>query len=259
MSVATSLTGASTRKDRDESEFQRTARRVLDRWGRSNKGRVRLRLARRDDLSALCALNAKAILDLGRDGLFMPMSESFLREMVRDGVILMLEQEGKPLGYSIAAPVGKNQPSFIPGFERGGTGLLFGTALDQILRGQGWHPRLIRIRRRMFVEAGFVSLQSTVSPFNTVSLANLMNAGLHVVGLKILLDGHPRFLLHRELRKPSEPSGNPQRVELAQSGDLSEHAGLLADGFVATELRKDDTYALLYTKGQGRNSEGSDP
>ncbi len=259
MTVAPSGKATSTGGDQDRTEFRNTVRVVLDRWSRGNQGQVQLRLAVRSDLSVLCALNAKSILDLGRDGLFMPMSESFLTAMVLDGAILVPEREGEALGYSIAVPAGNGRSPFVPTLEPQGTGLLFGTALDPALRGQGWHPRLIRIRKKIFAEAGFASVQSTVSPFNTVSLANLMNAGFHVVGLKNLLDGHPRFLLRHEIQSPSEPTGNLQSVVLPQSGDLSEHEAFLANGFIATGLKKDRTYALLYSEGEGQRYGGLDP
>lgn len=260
MTAASSKLDASapTGDESDETRFQRTARAVLNSRSQSDGGEVQLRLASTDDLSALRVLNDNAIMDLGRDGLFMPMPESFLTAMVRDGIILVPDRDGKPLGYSIAVPSGHHQPAFIPEAQPGGTGLLFGTALDPALRGQGWHPKLIAIRQRMFRDAGFSSVQATASPFNTVSLANLINSGFHVSGLKTLLDGHPRFLLRHELRRQRKPTEALRSVVLPQTGDLSEHEALLADGFIATGLRKGQPCTLLYTEGTDGHSGGPD-
>jgi len=251
---------ASAESEPGRTRFQNAARTVLDRWTQADRpGDVLLRLARDADLSALRSLNARAIAELGRNGLFMPMSPVFLAEMVRDGIILVLERDGEPLGYSIAVPAGRDRHPFIPGADTDRIGLLFGTACDPALRGQGWHSRLIVIRQRIFAAAGFVSAQSTVSPFNRVSLANLMKSGFHVVGLKTLLDGYPRFLLRHDLRWPAEPSGEPRGIVLPEAGDLSEHEDLLADGFIATGIRKGAPCVLLYTEGRGQRSGRPDP
>jgi len=254
VTTACSGVGVTARGDGepDRVDFLHTAHAVIDGWARSNPGNVHLRPADADDLSALHSLNSDAIMGLGEDGLFMPMPKSFLSKMIRNGIILFLERGGKPLGYSIAVPSGRGQPPFIPGAASGGTGLLFGTALDPAMRGQGWHLRLIRMRKRIFSEAGFVSAQSTASPFNSASLANLMNSGFHVSGLKNLLDGHPRFLLECRLAfesdEQSEPTGRQRHVVLPKSGSLSDHQSLLADGLVATGIRKGQHCTLIYTR-----------
>ncbi len=238
----------------DHSEFQRLARSVLNRWTRTAAKDVLIRLARTADLSALCTLNSKSIREQNRNGLFMPMSESFLAKMVRDGIILVLERDGELLGYSIAVPTNHSLPPFIPEKDPARVGLLFGTAIDPALRGQHWHSRLILIRQKMFAEAGFTLAQSTASPFNTTSLRNMINAGFHVVGLKTLLDGHPRFLLRHEFQRPKEPSGPLHGVALPEIGDLSEHQSLLANGFIATGFRKGKPCVMLYSQGQGQIS-----
>lgn len=254
MTAACSVVGVSSRDDNepDRADFLNAACAVIDRWAQSNPGNVRLRLADTDDLSALHSLNSDAIMGLGEDGLFMPMPKSFLSEMIRNGIILLIERGGEPLGYSVAVPAGRDHPPFIPGPDSGRTGLLFGTALDQAMRGQGWHLRLIRMRKRIFSEAGFVSAQSTASPFNSASLANLMNSGFHVSGLKNLLDGHPRFLLECELAfesgQRSEPTGRQRHVLLPKAGNLSDHQTLLADGLVATGIRKGQNCTLIYSR-----------
>ena len=250
------MTAASTRKDQPASieaepnptRFQRVAHEAAERWTQANPGEILLRLAGRVDLPAMCALNASAIAEQKQDGLFMPMPESFLSEMIRDGIVLILEQDGKVLGYSVAVPVGPDRPAFISETDSDGVGLLFGTAIDPSLRGQGRHPQLIVIRQEIFAEAGFSSVQSTASPFNTASLSNLIKAGFHVVGLKILLDGHPRFLLRREFQSSAEPYGPQRSLGLPVLGDLSEHESLLADGFVATGISKGEPGAMLYTR-----------
>ncbi len=265
MMTACSEMGVSVRDDSepDRADFLHTARTVIDRWSRSNPENVRLRPADADDLRALHSLNSDAIMGLGEDGLFMPMPESFLSEMIRNGIILLIERGGEPLGYSIAVPAGRGQPPFIPGTHSGWTGLLFGTALDPAMRGQGWHLRLIRMRKRIFSDAGFVSAQSTASPFNSASLANLMNSGFHVSGLRNLLDGHPRFLLECglafETGQQSKPTGNQRHVVLPKAGNLSDHQTLLADGWVATGIRKGRHCTLIYTRGTELHSGEPNP
>lgn len=245
----------------DRLGFHRAVCAVIDRWAQSLPEDTGLRLARMSDLPALHAVNTRAIQELGRDGLFMPMPEDFLGEMVSKGIILLLERNGKQrgLGYSIAVPAGRDRPPFISESGPGRTGLLFGTALDPALRGQNWHSRLILLRKEIFAEAGFASAQSTVSPYNTVSMANLINAGFHVSGLKVLLDGHPRFLLRNEFPQPKDPSGPLRSLALPETGDLSEHKALLADGFIAIGIKKGRPSVLLYAEGPKRRAGSQDP
>ncbi len=250
------MTATSPRRDR--SSFQRTARAVVDRCVRTDSDGVTLRLAGEADLPAMCAMNASAIAEQRRDGLFMPMPESFLAEIIRNGIVLILERDGKLLGYSVATPVNRERPAFITGVDPSETGLLFGTAISPILRGQGRQSQLIRLRQRIFEEAGFISVQSTVSPFNTSSLCNLISSGFQVLELRNLLDGHPRFLLQNELRRSEQPSGPSRVAALPEMGDLSEHRKLLADGFIANGIRRGDPSVMLYTKRQDQHSQRLD-
>ena len=231
----------------DQARLTQAVRAVLDRQGRAQTlpPDIRLRLAGPEDISVLTALNADAIREWGRAGLFMPMPEAFFGEMIRDGIILLPERAGKVQGYSIAVPAGGGHPPFLPADGHGKTGLMFGTALDPALRGQGWQHRLIRLRLEAFQEAGFAEAQSTVSPFNTPSLRNLLRAGFCVTALKTLLDKHPRFVLQHDFGR-TVTTGPKHGLPLPQNGDLPDHAALLADGFVAVGLEKSKPVTLFY-------------
>ena len=223
-------------------------RTVFDRQTQNFPSDIHLRFAEVSDIPVLESLNAVAIRDLGREGLFLRMSDDFLAEMIRDGVIILPTRDRKILGYSIAVPADSHHPPFLFAKEQEKTGLLFGTMLDQSLRGQGWQCRLILTRLESFREAGAMAVEATVSPFNITSLRNLLSAGFHVAGLKTLLDGHPRFLLRHDFGRTTM-AGPFQKLILPQSGDLSDHSELLSNGFVAIRVRTKKTSTLLYATG----------
>ena len=225
--------------------FERAVQMVVDRRMRDIPDDVRLRIAGKDEIAALRQLNAQTILEMGREGLLMPTSEAFLREMIDNGAVLILESDGKPAGYSICIPVGPGRSPFMDTEVPERAGLIFGTALAGDIRSQGWHKRLIRIRLEIFAQAGFAEVQSTVSPYNIPSLRNLLSSGFRVLGMKVLLDGYPRFLLRHQFGQ-SDPDGWKQSVALPRSGDLSRHAALLEQGFVGTEVMKGSPSALIY-------------
>ncbi len=242
----------------DRSALDRAVRAVLDRqaWGLSQD--IRLRLAGMADIPVLRALNAAAIRGLGREGLFLRMSEDFLSEMIRGGVIVLPQRDGKVLGYSIAVPAGLGHPPFFPEKSGKETGLLLGTALDPALRGQGCHTLLILIRLEIFREMGFPVAQSTVSPFNVASLCNLLGAGFHVCGLKPLLDERLRFLLLHDFGRTVGAA--PFRIlSLPEYGDLPDHAALLREGFIAVGLERRKPVTLFYAAGFARHHQSGDP
>ena len=229
----------------DQNRFIQAIGTALTRWNQTLPSGMQLQIAGVTDIPVLRALNAQAIREWGRKGLFMPMSEDFLRQMIRDGIILLLEWDEKVLGYSIAIPAGCGHPRFIPGESYGKTGLLFGTALDPSLRGQSWQRRLIRFRLEAFHDTGIFDVQSTVSPFNTPSLRNLLSLGFHVSALNVLLDGHQRFILRYDFGR-TVATGTKRSLVLRDLSDLSNHAALLADGFVAIGLKTGKPVTLLY-------------
>ena len=221
-------------------------------WNQTLPSAMHLKSATAADIPILRQLNIQALKGWGREGLFMPMSGDFLTQMIQEGIVLMLEQDVRVLGYSIAVPAGFAYPPFMPGRKNRSTGLLFGTALDPALRGQGWQRQLIRLRLDVFRSADIWNVQSTVSPFNTPSLDNLLRVGFHIVSLNVLLDGYPRFILQYDFGQ-SIVNGKRRSLVVPTFGDLSEHAALLAEGFVAFKLTKKNPATLMYASKQRKN------
>lgn len=229
----------------DRNRFIQAIGTALTRWNPTLPAGMHLQIAGVTDIPALRRLNVQAIREWGHNELFMSMSEDFLKQMIRDGIILLLEHDKKVLGYSIAILAGCSNPRFLPGETHGKTGLLFGTAVDPSLRGQGWQRKLIRFRLDAFRDVGIFDVQSTVSPFNTPSLRNLLNLGFHVSALNVLLDGHQRFILRYDFGRTVVTS-TKRNLILPDFGDLSEHAALLADGFIAIGIKTGNPVTLLY-------------
>ena len=144
-----------------------------------------------------------------------------------------------------------DHPPFLDGSYRQAPGLLFGTVLGPEARAQGWHGRLIRIRMDIFREAGFASLQCTVSPYNRISLGNLLAAGFRAFGLKDMLDGHPRFLLRHDFEQKVRCRARIRKLALPVSGSVADHGALLADGYVGVRLERGETSSLCYAAGTG--------
>ncbi len=207
-----------------------------------------LRLATMADIPALLDITDWATSQVKREGLFLRMSETFLAGFVQDGIVLLPVSGSKVLGYSNAMKANDDHPPFLAGSYRQAPGLLFGTVLGPAARAQGWHDRLIRIRMDIFRMARFASVQCTVSPFNRVSLGNLLASGFRAYGLKDMLDGHPRFLLRHDFEQKAMP-GALRRLALPRSGSLADHAALLADGFVGVSLERGETSVLCYVPG----------
>lgn len=221
---------------------------------------VRVRFAEPTDVPSLTKFNANTIRDLGRDGLFMPMSESFFAKMIAAGLTIILEGDRNVLGYSIAVPAGQGQPVFYPRTTSERIGLLFGTALDPSIRGLGWQRWLIDLRLAILQEAGFLEVQCTVSPFNIPSLVNLVDSGFRVVALKSLLDDHLRFILRKctDDRELVTQCNTPWKIA-ALNENLSRHKFLLEEeGYIGMKILRwgtlvGNTSALLYSKPEYRN------
>ena len=209
-----------------------------------------LRLAAMTDIPALIEITEWATRQTNREGLFLRMSEALLTDFVRDGIVLLPVLNSKILGYSNAMPANDNHAPFLDGSYRQAPGLLFGTVLGPEARAQGWHGRLIRIRMDIFRKAGFASVQCTVSPYNRISLGNLLAAGFRAYGLKDMLDGHPRFLLRHDFEQTAL-SGPFRKLELPASGSVADHEALLADGHVGIRLERGESCALCYAAGTG--------
>lgn len=233
----------------ERNRFIQVADAEIVKWNQTASANVRLRMARATDVPLLRRLNVQAVNACEREGLFMPMRENFLRQMLRDGIVILVEGNKNVLGYSIAIPAGRACSRFQPGGPRRKTGLLFGTALNPSLRGHGWQRRLIQLRLDMFREAQIHDIQSTVSPFNTASLRNLLSVGFHVSSLNVLLDGHPRFVLQYDFGQ-TVVSGPTQSIVLPAFGDLSNHAALLTEGLVAFKFKSAPPIALIYGSKQ---------
>ncbi|MXY34166.1 MAG: hypothetical protein F4Y60_08785 [Boseongicola sp. SB0664_bin_43] len=209
-----------------------------------------LRLATMADLPTLVDIVDWATSQTKREGLFLRMSEEFLAEFIRYGIVLLPMSDSKILGYSNAMQANSAHPPFLDGPYSRAPGLLFGTVLGPEGRAQGWHGRLIRIRMDIFRMAGFVSVQCTVSPFNQVSLGNLLAAEFRAYGLKDMLDGHPRFLLRHDFGQKAI-SGQCRKLVLPKSGSVADHKALLADGYVGVSLERGEAASLCYVAGSG--------
>ena len=106
---------------------------------------------------------------------------------------------------------------------------------------------LIDMRRDIYIRSGYTEIQSTVSPYNTASLRNLVRAGLRVMGLKLLLDGHPRFLLRKEFGHCVQ-GGKVRTLSFPASGNLDEHKSLLMEGLEAVEVAGEKEDELVYAE-----------
>ncbi|WP_419906910.1 hypothetical protein [Hoeflea sp.] len=230
-----------------DQDFTQSAIRVVNRQKRRNG--VLVRRAEIVDIASLMELNTSSIRYLGRKGLFMPMPEAFFTRMVADGVAIVLEKEGRALGYSVAVPAGKCNEAFLPVTSTSRAGLLFGTALDPALRGQGWQKSLIDIRVEIFKNSGFSEVQSTVSPSNIPSLINLIDSGFQVSGLKTMLDNYPRFLVRHDIHGGEKGARNCRRkLVLTPSEGLSDHKSILNEGFVGIQVIRSRPIVIVYAK-----------
>ena len=209
-------------------------------------GDISFRVASEADVDALDRLNMDVICALGVPGRFMRQDWPFFSELIgcKDACIFLAEQAGKPAAYSIAARACPDIPAFGDNAANGGgsrsTGLLFGTAVDPPLRGFGLQRLLIALRMASLRRIGCLRMQTTVSPFNGPSLANLMDTGFKVIGLKRILDGHFRFIMDRPdllngitdiVEKTSKQNGRARRV-LCNEESIDGHNDLLAAGWL---------------------------
>ena len=222
----------------------------LDQEARDKPVKTALRLAALADIPTLVDITDWASRQVEREGLFLRMSEAFLADFVRDGIVLLPVLDSKILGYSNAMQASGNHAPFLAGTYNQAPGLLFGTVLGPEARGQGLHSRLIRIRMDIFRKAGFASVQCTVSPYNRISLGNLLAAEFRAYGLKDMLDGHPRFLLRHEFDQ-KVMSGPFRKLALPRAGSVADHEALLADGYVGVSLERGETNVLCYVAGSG--------
>ncbi len=230
------------------------AERRLGRCAEAMPAGTGLRLATMADIPALTEITDWATSRSRREGLFLRMSEEFLAGFVRDGIVLLPVSGSRILGYSNAMQANDDHPPFLDGTYRQLPGLLFGTVLGPEARAQRWHDRLIRIRTDILRMFGLPSVQCTVSPFNRISLGNLLAAGFRAHGLKDMLDGHPRFLLQHDFGQKAMPD-KVRSLPLPESGSLADHAALLADGFVGVSLERGETSVLHYAAGSGQGAE----
>lgn len=234
----------------NEAEFQSLRRwlhgdredRVFCRQG------IEVRMGRITDIPALVEINTRAIKALGSEGLFMPMSETFFRDVISARLSFVLERERRIVGYSIAVPVGASHPVFWD-TDRSKIGLLFGTALDRGMWHKGWQRWLVNLRRRAFEALGFDEVQCTVSPFNVPSLFNLIEAEFEIIGLKSLLDGHPRFIVrHLFGGQHRGPPADLQQQRQELSSDLAPHAAFLQQGYRGVKIHRSEPVMISYSK-----------
>ncbi|MBD0866167.1 MAG: GNAT family N-acetyltransferase [Rhodobacteraceae bacterium] len=207
------------------------------------------RLADDMDIPAMVCLNVNTIRSLGKDGLFMPQAETFFRDIIADGVAIVLEREGRVLGYSVAVPEGRRHPAFLVVRFRHRVGLLFGTALDPEVRRNGWQTWLIDVRLRAFMNCGYSEVQATVAPFNLPSLINLVDNSFHIAGLNTPFGGHLRFIVCHDLKYREQNTMHQSPVvDLELSGCLSRHQELLADGYRGIKVLRGATVTIRYAK-----------
>ncbi len=217
-------------------EFRRQASLIIAR--KMGLGDVSIRIADSRDIPSLVDINSRSLEYLGRAGLLMEMKEEFFRDMIDGGIVILLERDKIPVGYSSAIPADSDRPDFLDSNNPDGVGLLFGSAIEMGLHGKGWHRWLINLRLEIFHQSGFGEIQCTVSPFNTPSLINLLRCGFCVVALKTILDDHQRFIVcsrpgsaRPEVRNLLSP------ILIDVSSNLNEHKKLLDSGYEGVALK----------------------
>ena len=228
----------------ERANFVKHAKRYLDGYdassSRNKDGDVVARLANGSDIPSLVQLNQNAVDRLGHDGLFMRQQSDFFTRVLAAGAVIVLERKATVLGYSVAVLGGADFPLFVPVHDSRRIGLLFGSALASDLCGNGWQKWFIDVRLHSFQESGYLDVQSTVSPFNVPSLLNLVDRGFRIIGLKGLLDGHPRFLLSSHIgERVAKPVHRLPSVDLEVVDDLSEHRNILKQDYQGTRVLTD--------------------
>lgn len=205
-------------------------------------------LAEGGDIERISVLNAQVVASLPGGGMFMRQDAAFFRTIMESGgAIAMAMQAGALTAYSVAAPVSAAFPVFTPG--TGSTGLLFGTAVAEAVRGQGLQTLMIDFRYAALRACGCDTVQATVAPTNYGSLENLIHAGFEIIALRTLLDGHPRFIVQRPTI-PEIAHGHSGLVFQPLDDDLTDHEALLAAGARGVGMVRRPRPGLWYCMAQ---------
>lgn len=225
----------------------------------NRNGDIRFGFAEEKDVGILDSLNEEVVRSLMIPGRFMRQDRPFFEDLLRcpDACIYMARQNGVAAAYSIGA----RACDAIPAFDEntgaiGSIGLLFGTAVDPPLRGQGIQRIMIALRIETLRKIGCKTIQTTVSPFNRHSLINLMDSGFKIVALKKVLDGHYRFIMERTADflhfedADTDAATIPQKhVDLGNEESIGTHEAALSSGWIGTRYYGDystDTMQIIY-------------
>ncbi|MEA4881624.1 MAG: hypothetical protein VB045_09160 [Synergistaceae bacterium] len=101
-------------------------------------------------------------------------------------------------------------------------------------------------------------LYTTVSPKNIFSLTNVLKSGFLAVRFKFKYGGHPRFVLYKNLRKPSAVQTRGHREILLRNYDY--HPKVIASGFVGYKVKHKSTgMAMLYGRPLAEDGKKSSP
>lgn len=177
-----------------------------------------------DEISSLNAAVAQAPLVMSRQ------EPDFFRAIrANGGAVIVLRDPDRVCGYSVLVPAGGDMPPFLP---HGDTriGILFGTAVREDCRRQGWQRALVALRVRAFAAIGIETCQAVVAPGNLGSMGNLFGEGFEVVAYNEQIAGAPRFIVERTTPPGRCTTGESISQPLAPDADAPLHAQQLAVG-----------------------------
>ncbi|AOT70811.1 GNAT family N-acetyltransferase [Geosporobacter ferrireducens] len=210
-------------------------------------------------LNDVLALQAFVSNHLENEQTFVADSETFMREEILApgrGRMIGVFSEGKLIAYrNISFPKPDSDYNLgrecnIPEEELGKVSILEATVVHPQYRGNRLQARLLKHTIPLLESLGYYHVFSTISPYNYPSLKNVMDTGLVIRDLKNrsgVYEGKLRFLLARDLRKPSRIDFVEQVV--FSNRDIEKQQQLLQQGFIGYQLiKKAEGFDIIYGK-----------
>ncbi|NIZ07990.1 hypothetical protein [Pseudooceanicola sp. HF7] len=185
------------------------------------------------EFTTLANINAEAVAYTGED-IYGRQDESFFARIHDDGAaILLIHEKGQAVGYSVVGPAARMTGLFAAETDKG---LLFGTAMRAQARGRGWQRCLIRLRSAALFDAGFKAAKAFVSPWNHVSLGNLLEEGMAVVSHDFSYYGQHRFIVEMPVNGWPDSAPGGQSLTLPPQGAIDAHCALLSQGWSGRQV-----------------------
>jgi len=203
-------------------------------------------------LADIMALQGVIIHNLADKEIFRTHSADYFRDHFRvdNSVIGTFTKDGL-IAYNVLYFPGMKEDNFgsdigLPVDELSNVVHLATVAVHPAYRGNSLQKKMEGVHLRMVQEMGYEHVCCMVSPKNRPSLQNILSNGLVIKALKIKFDQRLRFIMHKNLSRPSIIGTEEIRIN---SSNIDGQVDLLKQGFLGFQvIRLSDGFEIAYGK-----------